>query len=154
MEKEKTNMNLSEMKVLLIEDDVFKAVDVNKALTFCGIRNIIEVDNQEEAWKVIYQSIGQGESVEGDVSKCQPGQKIDLIVTDMHYPMAPRTKPDENAGFKLIERLKKEHLYIPVIICSSINYNVPEILGTVWYNKLRDLNLDFKELLVLHVLNH
>ena len=86
-------MNLSEMKVLLIEDDVFKAVDVNKALTFCGIRNIIEVDNQEEAWKVIYQSIGQGESVEGDVSKCQPGQKIDLIVTDMHYPMAPRTKP-------------------------------------------------------------
>lgn len=91
MEKEKINMNLSEMKVLLIEDDVFKAVDVNKALTFCGIRNIIEVDNQEEAWKVI---------------------------------------------------------------CSSINYNVAEILGTVWYNKLRDLNLDFKELLELHVLNH
>lgn len=134
-------MKLSEMKVLLIEDDVFKAADVNKALTFNGIRDIIEVDNQEEAWNVIYQNSNQGSN-------------INLIVTDMHYPLAQRTAPDENAGFKLIERLKEEKLDIPVIICSSVNYTVPEILGTVWYNKLRDLNLDFKTLLESYIQNH
>lgn len=140
MKEGEKSMNLSEMKVLLIEDDVFKAADVNKALTFCGIRNITEVDNQEDAWKLIYQSKEQG-------------TKIDLIVTDMHYPLVPRMKPVENAGFKLIERLKEENLFIPVIVCSSVNYHIPEILGTVWYNNLRDLNQDFKEILEQYVLN-
>ncbi|MBR2403097.1 MAG: hypothetical protein IKB01_10095 [Lachnospiraceae bacterium] len=37
-----------------------------------------------------------------------------------------------DAGFILIEQLKEEEINIPVIICSSRNYNAPEILGTVW----------------------
>lgn len=36
---------------------------------------------------------------------------------------------------------------IPVIICSSQNYRSPDALGTVWYNKLRDIEFDFKEIL-------
>ena len=72
---------------------------------------------------------------------------FDLIVTDMHYPLAKGMEADYDAGFILIERLKKEEINIPVIICSSSNYTEPGILGTVWYNELCDLNRDFRELL-------
>ena len=34
-----------------------------------------------------------------------------------------------------------------VIVCSSLNYKIPDILGSVWYNKLNDLELNFKEVL-------
>ena len=34
-----------------------------------------------------------------------------------------------------------------VIVCSSLNYKIPDILGSVWYSKLSDLNSNFKEVL-------
>ncbi|WP_083655219.1 response regulator [Roseburia sp. 499] len=127
-------MNLSKIQVLVIDDDVFKANDIRKALAFSGITNILTVNNQEDAWKEIYKS----ENMEA---------KIDLIVTDMCYPLSRGNSIDEEAGFKLIERLNKEKIEIPVIVCSSIKYNVPEILGSVWYNKSRDLEFDFRDVL-------
>ncbi len=56
-------------------------------------------------------------------------------------------EPDFDAGFILIERLKKEGLNIPVIICSSQNFDDQGILGPVWYNELCDLNRDFRGVL-------
>lgn len=63
----------------------------------------------------------------------------------MYYPLEFGQEPDENGGIKLIERLTKENIKIPVIICSSINIREPRALGCVWYNKNRDLNMDFKD---------
>ena len=65
----------------------------------------------------------------------------------MHYPLAAGERADEEAGFKLVERLKQERVDIPVIICSSLNFKAEEVLRTVWYNEMRDLNKDFKEVL-------
>ena len=127
-------IKLSDVKALVIEDNVYKAIDIKKALSFCGINNVILVSNQEAGFKIIYKSEIQRLPVE-------------LIVTDMHYPLEAGTIADEEAGFKLIKRLKREAKDIPVIICSSRSYNDPDILGNVWYNDLRDLNLDFKEVL-------
>ena len=127
-------MGLSETRVLIIEDNVYKAIDIKRALSMSGIRDILKVNNQEEAWKIIYNSMNQE-------------KEISLIVTDMHYPLASGGIADEEAGFKLIERLKEEGIKIPVIVCSSYKYNISEILGSVWYSNLRDLDLDFKELL-------
>ena len=124
-------MNLSNIKVVIADDDVFKGIDIRKALEFNGISNIMTVRNQEKLWEQIYQ----GED------------KIDLIVTDMQYPLEVGETVDEEAGFKLIERMEKEKIDIPVIVCSSLNYSIPNILGSVWYNKLNDLNSNFKELL-------
>ena len=73
--------------------------------------------------------------------------KIDLIVTDMQYPLEAGETVDEEAGFKLIERMEKEKIDIPVIVCSSLNYSIPNILGSVWYNELSDLNSKFEEAL-------
>ena len=60
---------------------------------------------------------------------------------------------DEEAGFKLIERMKKAGIYIPVIVCSSLNYSIPNILGNVWYNKLNDLS-SFHKLEFMHFCTH
>ena len=124
-------MELSKIKAIIVDDDVFKGKDIRKALEFNGIRNITSARNQEKLWEQIYH----GED------------KIDLIVTDMQYPLEAGGTVDEEAGLKLIERMKKEKIDIPVIVCSSLNYSIPDILGSVWYNELSDLDSSFKEVL-------
>ena len=123
-------MNLKELKALIVDDDIFKARDIKKALEFNGISNIKMVDNQAMVWECI-----------------ENGEEIDLIVTDMHYPLEKGIEADENAGFILIDKLKEKGITIPVIICSSINYRSDDALGVVWYNKIADIEFDFKKVL-------
>lgn len=85
-------MDLSKIKAVIVDDDVFKGADIRKALEFNGVRNIMTVRDQEKLWEQIYH----GEN------------KIDLIVTDMQYPLETGGTIDEEAGFKLIERMEKE----------------------------------------------
>lgn len=127
-------MKLSELKVLVIDDSVYKAMDITRALEYSGIRDVVRARHQEAGFAKIYES-----------KKSE--RPIGLIVTDMHYPLDAGMEADFDAGFKLIERLKKEELDNPVIICSSHNFNDPRILGSVWYSEQRDLNRDFKEVL-------
>ena len=127
-------MNCSKQKVLILDDDIYKTIAIQRALEYCGIRDIKTVSNQKSGMKYLYQCKEEGISV-------------DLVVTDMHYPLAPGECADEEAGFKLVKRLKEEGINIPVIICSSLNFKFEEVLGTVWYNEMRDLNRDFKEVL-------
>lgn len=124
-------MDLSKIKAVIVEDDVFKGTDIRKALEFNGVRNIMTVRNQEKLWEQIYHG----------------GDKIDLIVTDMQYPLETGGAIDEEAGFKLIERIEKEKIDIPIIVCSSLSYSIPNILGNVWYSKLNDLDSNFREVL-------
>lgn len=124
-------MDLSKIKAVIVDDDVFKANDIRKALEYNGIRAIMTVRNQEKLWEQIYH----GE------------EKIDLIVTDMQYPLEAGETIDEEAGFKLIERMEREKTDIPIVVCSSLNYSIPNILGSVWYNRLNDLDSGFKEVL-------
>ena len=127
-------MSLKEIRTLLLEDDVYKAMDVRRALQYCGIREIHCVTNQEEGFSYIYQCEKEGKPVQ-------------LIVTDMHYPLSLHTEADTEAGFKLLERLEQEDRTIPVIICSSSNIKETKALGCVWYSLLRDLNFEFYEIL-------
>lgn len=124
-------MYLSKISAVIADDDVLKGTDIRKALEFNGVRNIMIVRNQAKLWEQIYH----GEN------------KIDLIVTDMQYPLEAGEAVDEEAGFKLIEKMKKEKIEIPIIVCSSVNYSIPDILGSVWYNELNDLDSNFKEVL-------
>jgi CheY-like chemotaxis protein len=74
-------------------------------------------------------------------------ETFDLIVTDMHYPLEKGAVADHNAGFILIEQMKEKGIHIPVIICSTRNFSSPDVFGTVWYNKLKDIGFEFKEIL-------
>lgn len=122
------------LRVLIIDDDPFKKIEIQKALEFCGIRDIAKTENQQMGFDIIYA--GQKDE-----------KPVELIVTDMNYPLDSGMPEDPDAGFKLIERLQRENLEIPVIICSSTNYNVPEILGCVWYNELCDMDDEFRKIL-------
>ena len=124
-------MNLSKIKAVIADDEPIKRNEIRKALEWSGVRNIVTVKNQEELWEQIYQS----------------EDTIDLIVTDMQYPLKERQAIDTEAGLKLIERMEKEKIDIPVIVCSSLDYSIPEILGCVQYSECNDLNLDFKKVL-------
>ena len=124
-------MDLSKIHAVIADDDVFKENNIRKALEFNGIRNITTVRNQEKLWEQLYQS----------------EDPIDLIVTDMQYPLKAGEAVDKEAGLKLIERMENEKIHIPVIVCSSLNYKIPEILGSVWYNERNDLNVEFCEVL-------
>ena len=121
-------------KVLILEDDIFKATDITRALEKYGEMEIHKVRNQQAGIEKIKDAL---ENQEG----------YDLIITDMNYPLAAGEETDPEAGFKLIFTLKREKITVPIIICSSYHYQEPSILGCVWYHKSRDLFLDFKELL-------
>ena len=127
-------MNKRALKALILDDDIYKGIAIKRALEFCGITDSKTVSNQKSGMNYLYQCR-------------EEGTPIDLIVTDMHYPMEVGEVADEEAGFKLVARLKEEGIEIPVIICSSLNFKEPRVLGTIWYNKMRDLNMDFKEVL-------
>ena len=83
-------MKMRDLQVLVVDDDVFKAVDIKKALEFNGIRHIILARNQEAVWDEL------------DKSK-EAGNTINLIVTDMHYPLELGMEADHNAGYILLE---------------------------------------------------
>ncbi len=126
-------MILSELKVLLVEDNVYKRIDVKNALSLCGIKNVVCVNYLQAGMEEIYKSMDTA--------------PIGLIITDMHYPIERVGGEVPDAGNQLIKRLQSEDINIPVIVCSSVSYQIPEILGTVWYDERRDLNHDIKELL-------
>ncbi len=122
------------MRVLNFEDSIMKHMEIRRALEKCGAKTVDYINNQQEGLQKLKETLG---------TECQ----YDLIVTDMHYPIEKGMIADTEAGFKLLEKLKEEQIEIPVIICSSLRFQVPEILGTVWYNKSQDIYLDFRNLL-------
>ncbi len=126
-------MILSELKVLLVEDNVYKRIDIKNALSLYGIKNVVCVNYLQAGMEEIYKSMNT--------------EPIGLIITDMHYPIERVGAEVPDAGNQLIKRLQSEDINIPVIVCSSVPYQIPEILGTVWYDERRDLNRDLKELL-------
>ena len=121
-------------RVLIVDDDVLKLIDIERSLAGCGINRVETANNQEDAWDIICRNAGTV-------------NEIDIIVSDMQYPISGGEDIDVEAGTKLIDRLRDNDISVAVIICSSIDYNIPDIAGTVWYSDLRDLDADFRAIL-------
>ena len=100
------------MRVLNIEDDTFKHHDICKALSGCGIKEVEWSNNLADGWKQIKNSIDSN-------------NPYDLIITDMYYPDEPGGR-EEQSGDVLIDRVIKNKITIPVILCSSVNLKYPE----------------------------
>lgn len=126
---------MKQLKALVIDDSVFKASDIGRALEAAGVSKVEKAMHQAKAWELIYASLANKEP-------------YDLIVTDMHYPLEGGwdVKSDKQAGFKLIERMKKEGINIPTVICSSHNFQTEDIFGAVWYAEQTDLRYEFHKL--------
>lgn len=122
------------MKVLVIEDEPGKYRDISRALERSGISKNDRAKNQKDGFELIYKSI-------------KDSSPYDVVVTDMQYPLEQGASIDKEAGFKLLQRFKKENINIPVIICSQSNYSEPEAFGTVWYDDRCDIDAAFRELI-------
>ena len=107
---------MKNLRVLVADDSIMKSMDIKKALEFNGIRDIKLVGNQEAVW----EEIAKGE---------EEGKEIDFIVTDMHYPLSPGQEADHNAGFILLDELKRKgktlgsvsqsFFFLAPFVCSS-----------------------------------
>ena len=120
------------MYVLNIEDNAIKHRDICKVLEDCGEREVGWVKNLEDGMNRLKQAVRQT-------------RPYDLIITDMYYPLTAGGKEME-AGELLIQRVAEMGLDIPIILCSSVNYRIPEILGTVHYAEHVDWEDDLRKL--------
>jgi DNA-binding NtrC family response regulator len=121
------------MHILNVEDDAVKHHKICKVLNECGITNIEWSRNLQNALEQIH-------------SQSDAHTPYSLVITDMWYPKAAGEK-DTESGSMLIQIIQKEKLDLPVIVCSSIPYQIPGIAGSIWYSEKRDWESELKELI-------
>lgn len=120
-------------RVLNIEDTVFKHIAIKRALNKAGVPFVDEASTGDKGLEMIEASIVSG-------------KPYDLIVTDMHFSIYGQD--DVQAGMKVILELKRRGIEIPVVVCSSVRYNIPEAVECIFYNeKSRDIDADIREML-------
>jgi len=114
------------MNILNFEDNVIKHHDIRQALENgrIGSFTMDRADNLQEGLKLLEE-------------KKEQQTPYDLVITDMWYPER-RGEKDTNCGEKLIQLAQENGWNIPIILCSSISYRIPEILGTVYYSENED----------------
>ena len=121
-------------KVLNIEDYMVKHVDVLRALNRCGITNVDHATTATEALDMIEAAI-------------ENGKPYHAIVSDMYFPISPGGL-EAKAGMYVIEELQSRGIDIPIIVCSSARMVIPEIVGCIHYNPIRnDLDTDMREMI-------
>ena len=118
--------------VINIEDDAIKHTAIRRALKSNGISHVERARDAEEGLDMLDNAIEKGEP-------------YDILVLDMQFPV--KGAYNKEAGRYIIKELKRKNINIPIVICSSINYNIPDVVACIFYNKSRNLNWDIKEMI-------
>ncbi|MDD7641720.1 MAG: response regulator [bacterium] len=121
------------MRVLNLEDDVTKHNNICKVLKRYGFIRIDWAKNLEDGMELIKNSM--------DCS-----DPYALFVTDMYYPLV-RGGKEEKAGELFIASIKELNIDTPIIVCSSVRYRIPDILGTVYYSEKIDWENELRGLI-------
>ena len=121
------------MRILNIEDDAIKHNDICKVIKSCGSMKIDWARNLESGVDKIREGI-------------QGGTPYDLVITDMWYPREPGGE-DQESGAALIQLIQQEKWELPVILCSSVRYRIPGILGAIHYSKNENWEDELKKLI-------
>ncbi|MCR5255599.1 MAG: response regulator [Acetatifactor sp.] len=123
------------MHILNLEDNVFKHHDICKAIERGSFANLkIEcVGNLTDGINKIEDAIKQD-------------NPYDLVISDMWYPEAPG-ESEKKCGEALINIFRERDWDIPIILCSSVNYRFPEILGSVYYSENEDWESELVKLI-------
>ena len=123
---------MKERTVLIIDDNVYKKIDIQRALALLGVS---EVD-----WSRSLENAKEKIRLRGE-------NPYSLIITDMNYPLTEGDKAFYRSGERLVGWVAEEGLKIPVILCSSVRYTIPGTAACIWYSELRDLAADLKSAL-------
>lgn len=121
------------MRILNLEDDMLKHVEIDRCLKSLGAVELEHVKTLSDGKAQIEKAIAAGKPYE-------------LLISDMYYPL-DADGVETNSGTKLIEWLKEKKIDIPVIVCSSVRLNIPEIVGTVHYSAKTDWEWELLQLI-------
>lgn len=120
------------MKILNFEDNVFKHHDISKTIKEEIFAKIDQVSNLSDGIEILQKAYDEG-------------SPYDLIITDMWFPVRFGEKP-EQSGELLIKTLQERNMPVPVIMCSSINYQMPGILGSVHYSENKNWEIQLLQM--------
>ena len=120
-------------KTLYFEDDPDKLWAVSNVLERIGIQAEHAADLQSgfQKWE----------------EATAAGRPYELILTDMQFPLTPAGPVCVDAGMRVIARLREKQDPVPVIVCSSVPYRVPDIHGCIWYSGLQPWQSDLLRLI-------
>lgn len=121
------------MKILHLEDDVFKRKKIERILCSAGADHSVWVKSLEDGIICIEEA----------QNKSEP---YDLIISDMYYPLKDGGRETE-AGTMLLSILKDKGIDTPVIICSSARLRIPEAYECLWYSENSDWDRQLESLL-------
>lgn len=121
------------MPILNIEDDVIKHSKIARVLEDCRVQEADWAKNLEEAVHLTEEAAVRG-------------IPYDLVITDMYYPLTQGGEETE-AGLQFIERMREKEPDLPIVLCSSVRYRMPEIFGTVYYSEHADWECELHKLL-------
>lgn len=94
------------MKVLIIEDNVYKAVEMVRALKNLAITDIKEAADKETALAYLEK------------------EDFDLILLDMFFPEKKGGWEEPWCGFKVLDWMAEKKKNIPVICTSTVRTNL------------------------------
>ena len=123
------------MYILQLEDDIYKQYHIQKVLedAYFPDFKLEHVTNLHDGIDHIERQINVG-------------KQYDLIITDMWYP-EKNNGTETDSGNRLIELVRDNKWNIPIIVCSSVDYEIPGILGTVHYAENEDWEKNIVQLI-------
>ena len=117
------------MKALYFEDDLDKYLEVS---------GLLEQIHVQVVWAT---------NLKEGLQKLDTAEPFDLIITDMQFPLTSVTASfSDSAGVQVLMAVRERRLQIPVILCSSVNYDLAGTYGNVWYSKLRPWKAELADL--------
>ena len=119
-------------RIIQVEDEPIKGAAIKRVLRDEGFRNLLQVDTAEKCIEEIQKAFKEG-------------NPYDLLISDMHFDFFGQD--DEQAGEKTVAKLRELGIEIPVIYCSSLNYQLPEAVACVNYNPYRNWEQQMREAL-------
>lgn len=119
-------------RVLCVEDNSEKYMAIHRFLRNQEISKVDWATNAERAMSSIEEATNSD-------------RQYDLIISDMHFDYFGTD--DREAGEKLMYLLREKGYDIPIIFCSSQNWNIPGAFGSIFYNPRRDWELEAADLL-------
>lgn len=117
------------IKVINIEDCAIKHSSVTKELHQLGVKEVFWAKDAKSGIDEIERAIADGKA-------------YDLLVLDMHFEFYGEI--DKAAGEKTMKLLREKGIEIPIIFCSSQNWNIPGAIASVFYNERRYWEADLK----------
>ena len=114
------------MRVIIFEDNEIKYKDVKDILNSMGITDVTWITNAADGISYINDCM-------------EKGSVVDLIITDMNFPLCYGVKPEVFAGNWLVDYFKYNKIEIPIIICSAMSMDSDDIYGSIQYKLDDDL---------------